>query len=124
MASGSLTLATFSGLRRPTKPNSSCPSETTSFFGIFSPKFFNLLGGRVATHHELCCACWRLMSNMKIGTAAGKYSKCIVLGPFKTEPQQKEKRHQSASVNSHSAPVFFCFVMVWETKGGVPHFIP
>ena len=49
------------------------------------------------------------MSNMKIGTAAGKYSKCIVLGPFKTEPQQKEKRHQSASVNSHSAPVFFCF---------------
>jgi hypothetical protein len=27
-------------------------------------------------------------------------------------------------VNSHSAPVFFCFVVVWETKGGVPHFIP
>ena len=39
MASGSLTLATFSGLRNPTKPNSSCPSETTSFSGIFSPKF-------------------------------------------------------------------------------------
>ena len=72
----------------------------------------------------LCCACWRLMSNMKIGTAAGTYSKCIVLGPFKMEPQQKEKRPQSASVNSHSAPVFFVFVMVWETEGGVPHFIP
>ena len=45
MVSGSLTLATFSGLRRPTKPNSSCPSETTSFFGIFSPKFSIFLEG-------------------------------------------------------------------------------
>ena len=29
----------------------------------------------------LCCTCWHLTSNMKIGTA-GKYSMCIVLGSF------------------------------------------
>ena len=59
----------------------------------------------------LCCACWRLTSNVKIGTTAGKIFYVHCFRPFSKRNQgKKEKRHQSASVDSHSAPVFFCLV--------------
>ena len=58
----------------------------------------------------LCCTYWHLMSKMKIGRPAGKYSMCIVLGPSQKKQNKKAKRHQSALVDSYSAPVFFCLV--------------
>ena len=39
----------------------------------------------------LCCTCWRLMSNMKIGTTAGTYSMCIVLGSFQEGIRAKKE---------------------------------
>ena len=39
----------------------------------------------------LCCTCWHLMSNIKISTAAGKYSMCIVLGHFHKGTRAKRK---------------------------------
>ena len=48
---------------------------------------------------------------MKIGTTAGKIFYVHCFRPFSKRNQgKKEKRHQSASVDSHSAPVFFCLV--------------
>jgi hypothetical protein len=43
------------------------------------------------------------ISNIKIDITAKKHSIYIVLGPF-------HKASQSASVDLHSAPTFFCFL--------------
>ena len=55
------------------------------------PYFFALCLLLSLLFPPLCCTCWHLMSNMKIGTTAGKYSMCIVLGPFHKGTRAKRK---------------------------------
>ena len=70
----------------------------------------------------LCCACWRLTSNVKIGTTAGKIFYVHCFRPFSKRNQgKKEKRHQSASVDSHSAPVFFVWFVFLVVASLLPH---
>ena len=59
----------------------------------------------------LCCTCWRLTSNMKIGTTAGKYSMCIVLGSFQEGIRPKK---DSALIWSQWIHILLLFFFVWH----------
>ena len=58
----------------------------------------------------LCCTCWRLTSNMKIGTTAGKYSMCIVLGSFQEGIRAKK---ESALIWSQWIHILLLCFFVW-----------
>ena len=56
----------------------------------------------------LCCTCWHLTSNMKIGTA-GKYSMCIVLGSFQEGIRPRKDSALIWSQWIHILLLFFLF---------------
>ena len=75
------------------------------------PYFFALCLLLSLLFPPLCCTCWHLMSNMKIGTTAGKYSMCIVLGPFHKGTRAKRKSATNPPQWVHIPLLcFFCLV--------------
>ena len=75
------------------------------------PYFFALCLLLSLLFPPLCCTCWHLMSNMKIGTTAGKYSMCIILGPFHKGTRAKRKSATNPPQWVHIPLLcFFCLV--------------
>ena len=75
------------------------------------PYFFALCLLLSLLFPPLCCTCWHLMSNMKIGTTAGKYSMCIVLGPFHKGTRAKRKNATPIHLSGFTfRSCFFCLV--------------
>ena len=70
----------------------------------------------------LCCTCWRLVSNIMIGTTAGKifFVQSLRLVFSQRSQGEREKRHQSVSVNSNSTPCFLSVVAALLPRESCP----